>query len=84
MDRGEPLPDWVVGYQDGVRYHDVATRAQAREQAIRVVDGRRGYSLEFASDPAAHQLDYDEEQARILDDIARQSDLSRGRTPGTG
>jgi len=71
MDRGEPLPDWVVGYRDGVRYHDAATRARAREEAVRLVDGRLGYTLEFSADPAAHRLDYDEEEARILAAIGR-------------
>lgn len=60
------MPDWVTGYQDGARYHDAGTRERAREEAIRVVDGRRGYSIEYSTDPAAHQLDYEEEEARIL------------------
>ncbi len=66
MDRGEPLPAGVVGHQDGVRYHDAQTRARARGEAVRIVDGRHGCSLEHAADPAAHRLDYDEEEARIL------------------
>lgn len=80
MDRGEPLPGWVVGYRDGERYHDAATLARAREEAIRVVDGRRGYTIEFASDPAAHALDYDQEADQILAAWDREADAAR--SPG--
>lgn len=66
MDRGEPLPPGVRAYQDGVRYHDAATRTRAREEAIRTVDGRHGYSIEFAADPAAHEQDWRAEEERLL------------------
>lgn len=66
MDRGEPLPTHVRAYQDGVRYRDDATRARAREEAIRLVDGRRGYSIEFAPDSAAHEQEWRAEEERLL------------------
>ena len=66
MDRGESLPAGVVGYRDGARYRDDATRARAREEAVRLVDGRLGYSVELAPDRQAHELDYQEEAERIL------------------
>src|SRR5262249_49224357 len=66
MDRGEALPPHVRAYRDGVRYHDAPTRARAREEAIRVVDGRHGYSIEFAADPAAHDQEWRAEEERLL------------------
>jgi len=66
MDRGEALPPGVRAYQDGVRYHDAPTRARAREEAIRVVDGRHGDSIELASDPAAHEQEWRAEEERLL------------------
>ena len=77
MDRGEPLPPGVVAYQGGVRYHDQATRARAREEAIRVVDGQLGHTMEFSGDPDGHARHYDEEEARILARIARQEENAR-------
>lgn len=66
MSRGEPLPAWVVAYQDGSRYHDTQARLLARDLAVRIVDDRRGYSIEYAPDPATHELEYQAETARIL------------------
>jgi hypothetical protein len=79
MDRGEAVPDWIRAYQDGVRYHDAQTRARAREEAAGVVDRRLGYAIEFAPDRAAHALEYDAEELRILTAWDAESDVSAGR-----
>jgi hypothetical protein len=36
-----------------------------RDLAVARVDGRHGYTVEFAPDPETHRAEYDDEEARI-------------------
>jgi hypothetical protein len=36
-----------------------------RDEAVRRVDQRHGYTVEFASDPEEHRAEYDDEEARL-------------------
>jgi len=77
MHHGDPLPDHVTAYQDGVRYRDAQALARVRAQAIAIVDGRCGYAIELAPDPAAHELDYQEEADKIW--AARDGEAVRAK-----
>lgn len=40
--------------------------AEIRDEAVRRVDGRYGYTAEHAPDPAAHRDEYDREEEELL------------------
>jgi hypothetical protein len=51
-------------------------RNSAWDEAVRIVDGRHNYTVEFAPDPDAHRAEYDAEYRRLrrgeaMDDDAR-------------
>jgi len=37
----------------------------ARDEAVRIVDQRHGYTVEASPDPDAHRAEYDDEEARL-------------------
>jgi hypothetical protein len=39
-----------------------------RERAVREVDARHGYTMEFSSSPEAHEMEYDEREWELMGD----------------
>ena len=39
-----------------------------RDEAVRIVDARHGFTAEFAPDPQAHRDEYDAEEERIREE----------------
>lgn len=44
----------------------LALREAVRHEAVRLVDQRHGYTVEFAPDPDKHRAEYDAEEAKLL------------------
>lgn len=42
-----------------------ASSNRVRDEAVRAVDARHGYTVEYAPDPEAHRAEYDEEERRV-------------------
>jgi hypothetical protein len=59
------------------------TDEEIREQAVRNVDARHGYTVEFSIDPRAHRDEYDAEEERLRDERlqARMRDHYRANPP---
>jgi hypothetical protein len=53
-------------------YRVPSVDAEARTEAIRIVDQRHGYTMEFAPDPLAHSQEYEEEERKLFDPARRE------------